>query len=81
MFEMVREINRLRESDIAAAACLAARLKQLASVLGVLQLEADDFLRAGAEGRVDAAEVEALIQARLAARAAKDWAESERIRE
>ncbi|WP_316250953.1 DALR domain-containing protein, partial [Pseudomonas viridiflava] len=61
LFEMVREINRLRETDPAAAAGLAARLKQLASVLGVLQLEADDFLRAGAEGRVDAAEVEALI--------------------
>ncbi len=81
LFEMVREVNRLRETDPAAASGLAARLKQLASVLGVLQLEADDFLRAGAEGRVDAAEVEALIQARLAARAAKDWAESDRIRD
>ncbi|EPN00958.1 cysteinyl-tRNA ligase, partial [Pseudomonas syringae pv. actinidiae ICMP 19070] len=81
LFEMVREINRLRETDVTAAAGLAARLKQLASVLGVLQLEADDFLRAGAQGRVDAAEVEALIQARLAARAAKDWAESDRIRD
>ena len=81
LFEMVREINRLRDSDVAAAAGLAARLKQLASVLGVLQLEADDFLRAGAEGRVDAAEVEALIAARLQARADKNWAESDRIRD
>ena len=81
LFEMVREINRLRESDLNAAAGLAARLKELASVLGVLQLEADDFLQAGAEGRVDAAEVEALIQARLTARANKDWAESDRIRD
>jgi cysteinyl-tRNA synthetase len=30
---------------------------------------------------VDAAEVEALIAARLAARAGKDWAESDRIRD
>jgi len=81
LFEMVREINRLRDTDLAAAAGLAARLKELASVLGVLQLEADDFLRAGAEGRVDAVEVEALIQARLSARANKDWAESDRIRD
>jgi cysteinyl-tRNA synthetase len=51
LFEMVREINRLRESDLDAAAGLAARLKELGSVLGVLQLEADDFLQAGAEGR------------------------------
>jgi cysteinyl-tRNA synthetase len=56
-------------------------LKELASVLGVLQMEADDFLQAGAEGRVDAAEVDALIQARLAARTNKDWAESDRIRD
>jgi len=81
LFEMVREINRLRESDLDAAAGLAARLKELASVLGVLQMEADDFLQAGAEGRVDAAEVDALIQARLTARANKDWAESDRIRD
>jgi cysteinyl-tRNA synthetase len=81
LFEMVREINRLRESDVQAAAALAARLKELAGVLGVLQLEADDFLQAGAEGRLDAAQVDALIQARLAARAGKDWAESDRIRD
>jgi cysteinyl-tRNA synthetase len=31
--------------------------------------------------RVDAAEVDALIAARLAARAGKDWAESDRIRD
>ena len=37
--------------------------------------------QAGAEGRVDAAEVDALIQARLAARAGKDWAESDRVRD
>jgi cysteinyl-tRNA synthetase len=81
LFEMVREVNRLREADPQAAAALATRLKALAGLLGVLQLEPDAFLRAGAEGKVDAAEVERLIQARLDARAAKDWAESDRIRD
>jgi cysteinyl-tRNA synthetase len=81
LFDLVREINRLRDTDVDAAAGLAARLRELGGLLGVLQLEADDFLRAGAEGRVDAAEVEALIEARLAARAGKDWAESDRIRD
>ncbi|MBM7062055.1 cysteine--tRNA ligase [Pseudomonas sp. UL073] len=81
LFEMAREVNRLRESDARAAAGLAARLKELAGLLGVLQLDPDAFLKAGAEGRVDAGQVEALIQARLAARAAKDWAESDRIRD
>ncbi|MFJ4052595.1 cysteine--tRNA ligase [Pseudomonas sp. NPDC089743] len=81
LFDLVREINRLRDSDPDAAAGLAGRLRELGDVLGVLQLEADDFLRAGAEGKVDAAEVEALIQARLQARADKNWAESDRIRD
>lgn len=81
LFDLVREINRLRDSDTAAAAGLAARLRQLAAVLGVLQLDADAFLRAGAEGKVDATRVDALIQARLTARAEKNWAESDRIRD
>ncbi|MGN2625008.1 cysteine--tRNA ligase [Stutzerimonas balearica] len=81
LFDMVREVNRLRESDVQAAAALAARLKELAGVLGVLQLEPEAFLQAGAAGKVDAGEVEALIAARLAARAEKNWAESDRIRD
>lgn len=81
LFDLVREINRLRESDVSAAAGLAGRLRELGDVLGVLQLEADDFLRAGAEGKVDAAQVEGLIQARLQARADKNWGESDRIRD
>lgn len=81
LFEMAREVNRLRESDAAAAAALAARLRGLASVLGVLQLAPEAFLQAGAEGRVDAEKVEALIAARLQARSEKDWAESDRLRD
>jgi cysteinyl-tRNA synthetase len=48
LFELAREVNRLRESDLSAAAALAARLKQLAGLLGVLQLEPEAFLQAGA---------------------------------
>ncbi|WP_445940952.1 cysteine--tRNA ligase [Pseudomonas sp.] len=81
LFELAREINRLRDSDLQAAAGLAARLKELAGVLGVLQLEPEAFLQAGAAGKVDAAEVEALIAARLQARAEKNWGESDRIRD
>ena len=81
LFDMVREVNRLKESDLWAAASLAARVQQLADVLGVLQLEPDAFLQAGAAGKIDSAAVEALIQARLQARADKNWAESDRIRD
>ncbi|NKQ10657.1 cysteine--tRNA ligase [Pseudomonas sp. SST3] len=81
LFEMAREVNRLRETDQQGAAALAARLKELASVLGVLQMDPDAFLQAGAAGKVDAAQVEALIAARLQARFEKNWAESDRIRD
>ncbi|RZA24541.1 MAG: cysteine--tRNA ligase [Proteobacteria bacterium] len=81
LFDLVREINRLRDTDVDAAAGLAGRLRELGGLLGVLQLDSDEFLQAGAAGRVDAAQVDTLIAARLAARANKDWAESDRIRD
>ena len=81
LFDMAREVNRLKTSDLQAAAGLAARMRELASALGLLQMDADSFLKADAAGKVDAAEVEALIQARLQARADKAWAESDRIRD
>ncbi|TRX73377.1 cysteine--tRNA ligase [Pseudomonas mangiferae] len=81
LFELAREVNRLREQDLEAAAALGARLRALAEVLGVLQLEPEAFLQAGAANRVDATQVDALIQARLQARADKNWAESDRIRD
>ncbi|PTU73403.1 cysteine--tRNA ligase [Pseudomonas mangrovi] len=80
LFDLAREINRLREVDAQAAAGLAARLRSLAAVLGVLQLAPEAFLQAG-NRKVDAAEVEALIAARLQARSGKNWVESDRIRD
>lgn len=81
LFEMVREINRLRDTDMQAASGLAAQLKALARVFGILQMDPDTFLQAGVEGKVDVAQVEALIAARLQARSDKNWAESDRIRD
>ncbi|GGK05861.1 cysteine--tRNA ligase [Pseudomonas matsuisoli] len=81
LFEMAREINRLRDSDLPAAAALGARLRSLASVLGILQLSSETFLQSGAGARVDATKVESLIEARLRARSEKNWAESDRLRD
>jgi len=81
LFELAREINRLRAGDLPAAAALAARLRELADPLGILQGNAEDFLQQGSSNsQADSAAIEALIAARLAARAAKNWAEADRIR-
>ncbi|TIC83739.1 cysteine--tRNA ligase [Crenobacter intestini] len=75
LFELAGEANK-------GSAEAAGLLKALGGVLGLLQREPDVFLKGGnVEGEVPAAEVEALIEARRAARAAKDWAESDRIRD
>ncbi len=75
LFELAGEANK-------GSAEAAGLLKALGGVLGLLQREPDVFLKGGnVEGEVSAAEVEALIEARRAARAAKDWAESDRIRD
>ena len=75
LFELAGEANR---GDAAAA----QTLRSLGGVLGLLQREAAEFLQAEtAPGGLSEAEIEALIAARQAARKAKDFAESDRIRE
>ena len=53
-------------------------LKALGACLGLLQGQASDFLQAGAG--VDEAHVQSQIAARAAAKAAKNFAEADRIR-
>jgi len=87
---VVREINSARDAGEAArVTSLAAELRGLAGVLGLLSLPAEKWARlerpppsAGlSQPRLPDAEVEALIAARSAARKARNWAESDRIRD
>lgn len=72
LFEMVREINRVKNGDIAAASALGVKLKELAEVLGLLKLDVDTFFKGeGSEDEV--AQIEALIVERNRARVEKDW--------
>ncbi|MGD6738987.1 cysteine--tRNA ligase [Photobacterium leiognathi subsp. mandapamensis] len=81
LFDMAREINRLKADDVAAASVLGARMRELADVLGLLSQEPETFLQGGAGEDDDVAEIEALIQQRLDARAAKDWAAADEARD
>ncbi len=81
MFDLVREINKARIGDAQKAAHMAAELKRMGSILGILQDDPEQWLRGGnAEGLQDE-EIETLIQQRLDAKAGKNWAEADRIRD
>jgi cysteinyl-tRNA synthetase len=74
-------LNTVRAaSDAARASALAAEMLRLAAVLGILRLPPEQWFRAGAAGGLSDAEIEKRIAARLEARKAKNWAESDRIR-
>jgi cysteinyl-tRNA synthetase len=79
LFELVRELNRAEAP--ARVAVLAATLRQLGGVLGLLQDDPQAFLKGGAvgEGPSDA-DIDALVQARLDARNARDFARADAIR-
>jgi cysteinyl-tRNA synthetase len=73
LFELASEINRSGSLD-------AARLlKSLGACLGVLQLAPRAYLQGGSG--VDEANIQARIDARAAAKAARDFAEADRIRQ
>ena len=77
LFDLVKQINKETGDK---AALLSARLKQLASVLGILSQDPVVFLTSGASDD-DASEIEALIKERNDARKAKDWARADAARD
>ncbi|MTD27021.1 cysteine--tRNA ligase [Erwinia sorbitola] len=82
LFDLAREVNRLKDTDKAAANGLAARLRTLAGVLGLLEQDPEQFLQNGVNiNDEEVAQIEALIQMRIDARAAKDWAQADVARD
>ncbi|WP_024815729.1 cysteine--tRNA ligase [Acidovorax sp. JHL-3] len=72
LFDLASEVNKTRSAE------LAGLLKALAGCLGLLQGDPQAFLQAGAG--FDEAAIQAQIAARAAAKAGKDFAEADRIR-
>jgi cysteinyl-tRNA synthetase len=87
---LAKQINIAKTAgDQQKASELAAELKALGVVLGVLQLDAEVYLRKSArkveeapiENGLSDPEIDALITQRIAARKSKDFKESDRIRD
>lgn len=81
LFEMVKEINKNKETDPGLANQLGALLVRLANLLGILQSTPEEFLRGNVRVDVDEQEIDQLIAARKQARADKDWARADEIRD
>jgi cysteinyl-tRNA synthetase len=85
LFDLAAEVNRLRQVDSVKASEMAALLKSLAAILGLLERDSEQFMQAGIADQVannlDAEQIEALIAERLAARKAKDFKRSDAIRD
>ncbi|HEY8357527.1 MAG TPA: cysteine--tRNA ligase [Ramlibacter sp.] len=73
LFELAADVNRTRSPE------RAGLLKALGATLGILQGDPKAFLRAGAT--LDEATIAQRIEARAAAKKARDFAEADRIRQ
>jgi cysteinyl-tRNA synthetase len=80
LFELAHEIQRLRDKDNQAAAQHAALLKKLGAVFGILQEDPEQFLKTG-KVDIDEAAIQELIAMRNEARATKNWAEADKVRD
>ena len=79
LFEMAAELNR------GPTQALAAQMRALGGLLGLLQREPDEFLKGGLAaaqaGALDDAMIARQIEARTAAKARRDYPEADRIRQ
>ena len=73
LFELASEVNRSRSPE------LAGLLKALGGVLGLLQNDPQQFLKAGVS--LDESTIQSRIEARAAAKKAKDFAQADAIRQ
>ena len=79
LHRLAGDLNRAGDEVAKARACAA--LRGSGALLGLLQADPEAWFRgAGQEGGMSDAEIQALIAARAAARAQRDFAEADRIR-
>ncbi len=80
LFEIAKELNVVKDDNTEQAIKLAATLKALGGVIGVLQLEPSTFLQ-GQNNDEEVMIIEALIVQRNQARVDKNWALADEARD
>jgi cysteinyl-tRNA synthetase len=75
LFDLANTFNK--SGDLA----VASQLKGLANILGLLERSPEEFMQGGSTEGLDAVAIEAQITARAEAKKAKNFTESDRIRQ
>ncbi len=79
LFEIAKHANTEREDDKDQAGALSELLKKLGNHIGIMGYDADDYLKMGIE--LSDAKIDEKIRQRESARATKDFAMSDQIRD
>ncbi len=80
LFGLANELNKAKKQGSEDKIVLAATLKYLGSLLGILHNNPDDWLKGCREAESGAEQIEQQIRVRLGAKKAKDWAAADKIR-
>lgn len=81
LFDLVRDLNSAAAENDEKAKLLAATLKALSAILGILQCDPESYLQSGGADQLSVSEIEAAIERRVQARASKDFALADQIRD
>lgn len=79
LFALAKALNKT--TDAAARTSLAAGLLAGGELMGLMQSDPEDWFAHAAEGEMSAADIDALLREREEARAAKDFAKADGIRD
>ena len=80
IFELAKEVNRIKQSEPEKAAQLAYILVKLGAIIGIAQNDPESFF-VGDSDDDDAALIEQLTEQRNTASANKDWASADEARD
>lgn len=83
LFDLANKINKSRNDEPESAVKYASTLKYLAGILGLLEDDADDFLKssAGSGASDDSKEIDDLVSERIQAKQNKNWQRADEIRD
>ncbi len=81
LHELAGELNKTTEKNNLLASDLACTLRYLGAILGILEDDAETFLKSGGSDAGGDEQIQALIDARTAAKAEKNYTHADQIRQ